>query len=52
MSLRAGLVIVLAIALPLICISLVLILVNAQSSDRLRDNSPRPVREQPQPISH
>lgn len=53
MNLRAWLVIVLAIALPLICVSMVLFLVNTQYGDRLLRNRP-PQRDQEQlhPLIH
>ncbi|HEY9727866.1 MAG TPA: hypothetical protein V6D50_15570 [Chroococcales cyanobacterium] len=41
-----------AIAIPLICMSLVLILVNTQSSDRASgDSHQRPYLAQPQPMN-
>ncbi|HEY9603968.1 MAG TPA: hypothetical protein V6C85_20300 [Allocoleopsis sp.] len=41
-----------AIAIPLICLSLVLMLVNAQASDRaLEDSHQRPYLAQPQPMN-
>ncbi|HEY9727696.1 MAG TPA: hypothetical protein V6D50_14700 [Chroococcales cyanobacterium] len=51
MRLRAWIGIIFALALPLICLSLVLTLVSNQQSDRsLRRERPRSYHHQPQPI--